>query len=112
MLRVTALYPNAAGSRFDAAYYCKRHAPFARDLLGAAGLRDLRITIGVAGLDGAPPPFWSVSELVFDDRAAFDAAMAEHGAALFADVPNYTDATPVLQVSDLSDRAAPASTKD
>ena len=35
-------------------------------------------------------------------RAAFDAAIAAEGAALFADVPNYTDITPILQVSELA----------
>jgi uncharacterized protein (TIGR02118 family) len=111
VFRITAVYPHTHGSRFDADYYCGRHAAFAREMLTPAGLRDLRITIGTAALDGGPPPFWSVSELVFEDRAAFDAAMAQHGAALFADLPNYTDVAPLMQVSDLRD-SVPASTKD
>jgi hypothetical protein len=38
----------------------------------------------------------------FASRAAFDAAIAAAGDALFADIPNYTDATPILQVSELA----------
>jgi hypothetical protein len=27
MIRVSVMYPNSAGSRFDMAYYCKTHIP-------------------------------------------------------------------------------------
>jgi hypothetical protein len=38
----------------------------------------------------------------FTSRTAFDAGIAAEGAALFADIPNYTDVTPILQVSELA----------
>lgn len=101
MLRVSALYPNHDGSRFDGDYYVHRHQPFARQLLGPHGLIDIRVTLGMAALDGGPPLFWSISEMIFDSRAAFDAAMTACGAALFADAPHYTDITPLLQISEL-----------
>ena len=103
MIRISALYPNTPGSFFDAAYYRDRHEPFARALLAPHGLTDVRTTIGLAALDGAPPPFWAISELVFSSRTHFDSAMALCGEALFADIPHYTDASPVLQISDLGD---------
>jgi uncharacterized protein (TIGR02118 family) len=106
VLRVCALYPTKAGSRFDGAYYVERHAPFARQLLEPHGLIELRVTIGIAALDGAPPPFSAISELVFASRAAFDAAMQACGETLFADAPNYTDIAPVLQLSELADTKA------
>lgn len=102
MLRVCALYPTTDTSRFDGAYYVDRHAPFARELLAPHGLIDLRVTIGIAALDGGPAPFAAISELVFASRAAFDAAMQACGTALFADAPHYTDIAPVLQVSELA----------
>lgn len=103
MIRISALYPNAEGSRFDADYYVAKHTPFARGLLAPHGLDDIRTTLGVAGLDGAPPPFWVIAEMIFTSRDAFDAAMAACGAALFADIINYTDVSPVLQVSSLQE---------
>ncbi len=103
MLRVSAVYPNIEGSRFDGGYYVGRHTPFARGLLEPLGLAELRITLGVAALDGAAPPYWAISEMIFADRAAFDAAMAACGEALFADAPHYTDVAPVLQLSELAD---------
>jgi uncharacterized protein (TIGR02118 family) len=98
-IRISALYPNHPGSRFDADYYIARHEPFARDLLADHGLVAVHTMIGLAAMDGGSPPFWAISEMVFTSRAAFDAAMAACGAALVADIPNYTDATPVLQIS-------------
>jgi len=102
MLCITAVYPNDPGSRFDAAYYVASHSPLAHALLAPHGLHALRTTIGTASLDGSPPPYWAVSEMHFVSRAAFDAAIAASGDALFADIPNYTDVTPILQVSELA----------
>jgi uncharacterized protein (TIGR02118 family) len=103
MLRVSAIYPNLPGSHFDGDDYVGRHAPFARALLGPHGLRDLRITIGTAALDGTPPPYWALSELIFDDRDSFDRAMGICGATLMGDAPRYTNVDPVLQISSLID---------
>jgi uncharacterized protein (TIGR02118 family) len=103
VIRISALYPNAPGSRFDADYYVTKHTPFAHDLLGPHGLDSIRTTLGIAGLDGAAPPFWVIAEMVFGSRQAFDDAMAACGATLFADIVNYTDVSPVLQVSALQE---------
>lgn len=102
MIRISAVYPNEPGSRFDAAYYLERHEPFASGLLTPHGLTDVRTAIGTEGLDGSPPVFWAISEMVFASRGAFDRAMSLCGEQLFADIPNYTSVTPVLQVSTLA----------
>jgi uncharacterized protein (TIGR02118 family) len=97
MIRIAAIYPNTAGSRFDGAYYTGQHTAFARELLDPHGLMAISTSLGHAALDGGAPPFWAYSEMAFPSRQAFDAAIAACGAALFADIPNYTDVTPVLQ---------------
>lgn len=102
MLYITAVYPNEPGSRFDADYYLTSHTERAEALLAPHGLRTIRTMIGTAGLDGSPPPYWAVSEMQFTSRKDFDAAIAASGDALFADIPNYTNVTPVLQVSELA----------
>ncbi|WP_077145591.1 EthD family reductase [Sphingopyxis sp. KK2] len=102
MLCITAIYPNDPESRFDAGYYLTSHAETARALLSPHGLTAIRTTIGTAALDGSPPPYWAVSEMHFTSRADFDAAIAANGDALFADIPNYTNVTPILQVSELA----------
>ena len=103
MIRITALYPNAAGSRFDGAYYTGQHTAFARGLLEPGGLLGLSTSLGVAALDGGAPAFWAISEMQFTSREAFDSAMAACGEQLFADLPNYTDVAPVLQISNVAE---------
>jgi uncharacterized protein (TIGR02118 family) len=100
---ISAIYENAAGSRFDGAYYVGRHAALAEALLRPHGLCRIRASLGIAALDGAAPPYHAISEMIFADRAAFDAAMAACGEALFADSANYTDVAPVLQLSSWAD---------
>lgn len=101
MIRVSALYPNGEGSRFDAGYYVQRHEPFAAEMLKPFGLVEIRTAIGLSALDGTPPPFWAISEMVFATRDHFQTAMDRCGERLFADIPNYTDVAPVLQYSEL-----------
>lgn len=102
MICVMAVYPNQPGSRFDLDYYTTRHAAFARGLLGPHGLTSLRIAAGETALDGAAPPFWAVAEMTFTSRAAFEAGIAQCGAELFADAPNYTDVEPILQFASIA----------
>jgi uncharacterized protein (TIGR02118 family) len=101
MIRISAVYANEAGSRFDPQYYQHQHEPFATNLLTPHGLLGLRTTLGEAALDGTTPPFWAISELLFPSREIFDAALLQCGQALFADITNYTNVAPVLQVSRL-----------
>lgn len=103
MIRIAALYPNAEGSRFDGAYYVGKHTAFAQGLLEPHGLIALSTSLGLASLDGGTPPFWAISEMQFTSRAAFDTAMATCGESLFADIPNYTDVTPVLQLCSVAE---------
>jgi len=39
--------------------------------------------------------------LFFDSVNAFQAGFGGHGAAIMADIPNYTDLAPVIQVNDV-----------
>jgi len=104
VINISAIYPNAAGSRFDLDYYRDRHTPFAEALLGEHGLIGLRTVAGVESLDGQPPAYWVISEMHFPSREAFDQAIEVCGTALFADIANYTDITPILQISTFADR--------
>ena len=71
---------------------------FARD----HGLRRIEVDKGVAGgAPGAPAPFICIGHLYFDSVAAFQAAIAPHGKELFADVPNFTNITPQVQIAEI-----------
>ena len=56
---------------------------------------------GIGAVDGSAAPFRIISEMLFRGRPAFETAMEIVGARLLADLPNYTDLTPILQFSEL-----------
>ena len=101
MFRVVGAYVGAAGDRFDLHYYRTRHVKIAHELLDLHGLQAIRVLSGFEPGDG--PGLIVVSEMVFRSREGFDAGIAECGAALFADLKNFTDLTPMLQVCDRID---------
>jgi len=101
MIKVAVLYPQAPGTRFDHGYYRDTHMPLVEKLLGAALLR-YTVDRGLAGgAPGQPAPFVAGCELFFDSVDAFQAAFGPHAAAITADVANYTDRQPVLQISEV-----------
>jgi uncharacterized protein (TIGR02118 family) len=101
VLRISAVYLNSPGRRFDGAYYIEKHTPFTQELLSPYGLNRRCTTLGKTGKNNFLPPFWAISELVLTSRAAVDAAIAQRGQALFADISNDTEVAPVLQISSL-----------
>ena len=102
MIRISVLYPNEAGKKFDAAYYLKTHVPMARTRLGGAGLVRAEIDKGVAGgAPGAPAPFVYVAHLYFNSLADFQKAMEAHGKEIMGDIPNYTNIQPQVQISEI-----------
>lgn len=103
MVRVTVLYPTGGtGSRFDHDYYAKSHLPMVGERLRPFGLRRYEIDRGIAGgAPGAPPPFVAACHLYFDSAADFQRGIAAHGKEIMADVPNYTDLRPQMQISEI-----------
>jgi uncharacterized protein (TIGR02118 family) len=101
MIKVSVLYPNTAGSRFDLTYYLRTHVPLTRQKLGAA-LRGVSVEHGVSGLQPAsPPPYHVMGHMLFDSVEAFRNAFEPNAEAIVGDIANYTDTTPTIQISDV-----------
>jgi uncharacterized protein (TIGR02118 family) len=102
MIRVSVMYPSGQGKKFDYDYYVNKHMTLVKNRIGAAGLRRLEVDRGLAGgAPGTPAPYAAVGHLYFDSVADFQAAMKPHGKEFFADVPNFTDITPQMQISEI-----------
>ncbi len=99
MVKRSVLYPRQEGSTFDMAYYRQTHIPLAKRLLGDA-LTAVAIDEGVTGGE-LPAPYFAMGHLSFASLESMQAALAEHTAALQADIPNYTNVQPVFQVSNV-----------
>lgn len=98
MIKVSVLYPNGAGAKFDMDYYVKSHMPMVQKKLGAA-LKGMSIEEGLGGMPpGSPAPYVAGCGLLFDSVEAFGAAFAAHADSIMADIPNYTNTQPVIQI--------------
>ncbi|AYH41863.1 EthD family reductase [Azoarcus sp. DN11] len=101
MIKVSVLYPYSDGFRFDLDYYCKRHMPMVKDRLGEA-CRGIAVDRGLSGeAAGSAPQNVAMAHLFFDSVEAFQNAFAPHAEAIMADIPNYTDIQPVIQISEV-----------
>lgn len=103
MIKVSIIYPNKAGSRFDADYYVNIHMPLVMKLLVSA-VDSVSVEVGVSGATaGAPPPFLAAAGFTCESLRAFSEAFLPVAAELRADLPNYTDIEPIIQVSKVSE---------
>src|SRR5688572_33121589 len=99
MIKVSVLYPRDAGSTFNMDYYLNRHIPMVQAKLGTA-CKSADVEEGLGGATpGSPPAFSAMGHLYFDSVEAFEAAFGPHADAIMADIPNYTNVQPTIQVS-------------
>jgi uncharacterized protein (TIGR02118 family) len=74
MIKVSVLYPNNEGSKFDMSYYCKSHMPMVQQKLGKS-CKSVAVEQGVSGAAaGSRPAFVAMGHLYFDSIAAFQSA--------------------------------------
>jgi len=101
MIKVSVLYPNKPGSKFDMEYYCNEHIPMVREKLGAACKR-LAVEHGIAGMTpGSAPAYIAMGHIYCDSTEAFESAFASHAQEIMGDIPNYTDIQPIIQISEV-----------
>lgn len=101
MITVSVMYPNSTDATFDIEYYCNTHIALVKKLLGDA-LRDVNVDHGIAG--GAPgeaASFIAMGHLTFDSVDSFQQAFGPHAEKIMADVPNYTNTQPNIQISEV-----------
>jgi uncharacterized protein (TIGR02118 family) len=102
MIKVSVMYLNEAGKTFDIDYYRDKHMPLVQVRVGAA-LKRISVLKGIAGgTPGSPPPYLAIGELSFESTDTFKAAFGPQAKTIMADVPNFTNATPVAQISEVS----------
>ena len=99
MVKISVLYPNTPGSRFDVEYYLNTHMPMSARLLGPA-IKAITVEIGVPGPQG-PPPFAAICAFTCETVADFTQAFTPVAGELQGDIPKYTDIEPVIQISEI-----------
>lgn len=101
MIKVSVMYPNRPGARFDHVYYRDNHMRMMAARLGAACLF-YTVDKGLAGGGpGEPAIYVGMCHIYFDSMESFQGAFGPHAQEIMGDIPNYTDLSPVIQISEV-----------
>jgi uncharacterized protein (TIGR02118 family) len=101
MIKVSVMYPNTPGARFDHEYYRDKHMPLLKARMGDS-CKSYTVDKGVAGgAPGAPATYVGMCHIFCDSIEAFQAGFGPHAKEIMADIRNYTDLAPVIQMSEV-----------
>jgi len=101
MIKFAIYYPNGEGKTFDMEYYSKKHMPMAAELLGES-LVAMSIDKGIAnGTPNEPVQYLAIGYFYFENMSSFQNSMGSASEKLKADVPNYTNIIPMIQISEV-----------
>ena len=102
MIKVTILYPNEQGKKFDFDYWVNTHVLMVQRLLGPMGLVKGELEKGVSDTDpNLPPRFIALGHLYFNTTDEVHAGFSAHGREIMGDIKNYSDIQPQFQISEL-----------
>jgi len=102
MIRISVLYPNEPGKKFDHDYYKNKHMTLVAQRLKPFGMIRYEVDKGVAGgAPGSPAPFVGACHFYFNALGDFQKGMGQHGKEFMADIPNYTNIQPQIQISEI-----------
>ena len=101
MIKVSVMYPHSPGVRFDHDYYRDKHLPLIKSRMGAA-LKYYTIDkeLSAAAAD-VPPAYVAMCHLLCDSVEAYQSSYGPHAQEIRGDIRNFTDQTPVRQVSEV-----------
>jgi uncharacterized protein (TIGR02118 family) len=101
MIKVTILYPNGEGKKFDMDYYSTRHMPMVASLFGDS-LKLYEIDKGIAGRTADDPiPYLAIGYFYFERLSAYRNSFGPNAEKIRNDIPNYTNIQPVIQISEV-----------
>ena len=103
MIKASFFYPNKDGAKFDHQYFQETHiGKLVKDRWSPMGMKEFGAEKGLGGgTPGSPAPYVATGYVVFETVEEFGKAMEAHGAEIVADIKNYTDLEPIVQVSEI-----------
>lgn len=101
MFNVSVLYPAGDGKTFDMVYYTSTHRALLHEVFGPA-LKSFEVNKGLSGpFPGSEPPFLAIGHLRFETVEEFISIMMSSGTKILEDLPNFTNASPTVQISEI-----------
>ena len=103
MVKISILYPNKQGGKFDMDYYLNKHMPMSIAAFSAhEGFKSVSVERGIGG--GAPdtdPTYIAMCHFEFDSVESFMSVLSANGSVLQSDVANYTDIESIVQINEI-----------
>lgn len=101
MIKVSVLYPNTEGKKFDVDYYTTKHVQLVMEQLGDS-LKGATIESGLAGgAPGSAAPYLIMANMYFDSMESFQQSFGPNADKIMGDLPNFTDIEPAIQISEV-----------
>jgi uncharacterized protein (TIGR02118 family) len=101
MIKVSVIYPNKLGRRFDHDYYRTKHLPLIKSRMGAA-LKYYAIDKGLSDKNGnSPGAYVAMCHLLCKSLDEYQSAFAPYADEIDGDIRNFTDVTPIIQISEV-----------
>ena len=101
MIKVSVMYQNTPGARFDHEYYRDKHMPLVKAKMGDA-CKFYTVDKGLAGgAPDTPATYVGMCALFCDSVEAFQGSFGPHAEEIMGDIPNYTDLQPIIQISEV-----------
>jgi uncharacterized protein (TIGR02118 family) len=95
MIKVSVLYKGNIDDKFDVDYYQNSHLPMVKETVGAA-IKSVELNVGLGD-----SPFKAIGNITFESMAEFKNEFLPHMPKFRADVPNYTNIEPMIQISEI-----------
>ena len=101
MIKVSVMYPNSPGARFDHVYYRNKHLPLIKSRMGAA-LKYYAVDKGLADGEGKTPgAYVAMCHLLCDLVETYQSSFGPYAQEIRGDIRNFTDRTPIVQISEV-----------
>jgi uncharacterized protein (TIGR02118 family) len=101
LIKISVMYPFAEGKAFNMEYYETKHMPMVAGFLGP-NLVKYTIEKGIAsGIPNQPLPYLAIGTFYVKSLADYQAAIGPNRDAIRADFANYTNAAPIILVSEV-----------
>ena len=101
MIKVSVMYPNGDGKKFNMDYYCNQHVALLVELLGDS-IKGATIEKGLGGgAPGSTATFAAMGNLYFSSMDSFQNSFGPNAEKIMGDLPNFTNIEPVVQISEV-----------
>jgi uncharacterized protein (TIGR02118 family) len=101
MIKVSVMYLNSPGVRFDHNYYSDKHLPLIKSRMGAV-LKYYTIDKALrGGASDAPATYVAMCHLLCDSIEAYQSSFGPYAQELQENIRNFTNQTPIVQISEV-----------